>query len=640
MLYFRLINSSFRRNRRVYAPYLMASSMLVAINYIFLAIATNRSLKHLSTGAATTELLKLGIEFIIFVTAVFLIYVNRFLWQQRRQEMGLYSMLGMTSSNLQRLVIIEKTYLLLSSLLIGLIGGIIFERLAFLSLGYLLQIDHLSEDWLVPSAILQTTLLFIGFFVLLMVIDLIKIMRLSPTELWQGTTQSIKQPHLLFKLGGIVGFICLISAYYLTLTVKPKISAIFTFMIAVAFLIVGTYLVFIAGSILILRFLQHRQHFYYQPRHFIAISGMQQRMQQNGASLATICLLCSSILVILFTSFSLYFGINSTVKQYAPNDIVLTSEHPLSHHQLALIQQTADHHSAKIKHQLSFNMTTPQYGYWTNNHFHQQGSIQQMTSQTTSSLVFISTKDYNRMTGQHRHLTNQQALTYAATTKHQGRLQIAGRSYEAKRLASFNHYFNPDRSIYLPTFIVVNHLPKQLSQITITSFNYQLAKLKKAHLNFEADLQQQLGRSNVKFVGQRTIKSLITSLYGGLVFVGILISLALAITTTVVIYFKQISEGYADHDRFHTMQQVGLSEQETVKSIHSQVLMVFLLPVVGAFINLGFAVPAIHQIMVSLNFFNLPLMITVGITISTVLLGLYLLVYGLTTRTYRSIVDQ
>lgn len=640
MLFVKLINSSMRRNRQIYSPYLTASSMLVSINYIFLAIAANNSLKHLNTGAATTALLKLGTEFILFVTIAFLIYVNRFLWQQRHQEMGLYSMLGMTKSNLQRLIIIEKGSLLAASLLIGLIIGIIFEKLAFLGLSYLLQIDHLTQPWVVPSAIWQTMLIFCGDFAILVLIDLIKVKHFTPTELWQETTDPNKHPGRMFKIGGLMGFLCLGYAYYLTVTIKPKISAISTFMLAVLFLVIGSYLVFIAGSIILLRYLQNRRHFYYQPRHFIAISGMLQRMQQNGASLATICLLCSSILVILFTSVTLYAGISSTVKSYAPRDIVMTTTQPLNHQQQSIIKKTAQHHHAEIKKPLSFQMTTPQYGYWKNRHFYSQGNIDRMTSQTTSSVIFINTKTYNKITGHHIQLNNRQALTYASTTKHQGKIKLYGQSYQAKQLRLFPSYFNPDRSIYLPTFIVVNKLPTKLPEATVASFNYKIAQSKMDHLKFEAALQNQLHLQNSNFTGQQTIKSLITSLYGGLVFIGILISLALAITTTVVIYFKQISEGYADHDRFRTMQQVGLTEHETVKSIHSQVLMVFLLPVIGALINFAFAIPAIHQIMIQLNFYNSSLMMVIGIIISVILLSFYLIIYGLTTRIYRSIVEQ
>ncbi|WP_278557421.1 FtsX-like permease family protein [Limosilactobacillus vaginalis] len=639
MLYFKLINSSFKRNMRSYGPYLMATIMLVAINYIFLAIEANSSLKKLNTGAVTSAMLDLGFKFIFLVTLAFLIYVNRFLWQQRSREIGLYSMLGMTSHNLQLLTIIEKCYLMVISLVAGLAFGIIFEKLAFLGFGYLLNIGHISQPWFVSSAITKTIILTGCLFAIIMVIDLIKLHRLTPNQLWHPEAVTPKRHGILYSIAGLLGFALLIWAYYITLTIKPKISAISHFLLAVILLVIGTYLVFIIGSIILLKLLQKNSHFYYKPRHFIAVSGMIQRMQQNGASLATICLLCSSILVILFTSITLYAGIGSTVKSYAPEDVVITSNQGLTKEQKRVINTTARQHHVKINHYLTYKMTTPQYGYWRNNKFISQGSIQKMNSKTSSSVILLTTNEYNRITDQHVHLTGNEALTYTNNKGHDGTLIVNNQKYHARKLQHFSGYFNPDHSIYTSTFIIANKLPKSLPLTTVTTFNYQLSGNQKQRIKFENALQAKLGINNLSFTGKATITSLINSLYGGLVFVGILISLALAITTTIVIYFKQISEGYADRKRFKTMQQVGLSEKETVKSIHSQVLMVFLLPVVGAIVNLCFAIPAIRQIMIQLNFYNLPLMITVGIIVAISLLILYLILYGLTTRTYRQIVD-
>ena len=639
MLYFKLINSSFKRNMRSYGPYLMATIMLVAINYIFLAIEANSSLKKLNTGAVTSAMLDLGFKFIFLVTLAFLIYVNRFLWQQRSREIGLYSMLGMTSHNLQLLTIIEKCYLMVISLVAGLAFGIIFEKLAFLGFGYLLNIGHISQPWFVSSAITKTIILTGCLFAIIMVIDLVKLHRLTPNQLRHPEAVTPKRHGILYSIAGILGFALLIWAYYITLTIKPKISAISHFLLAVILLVIGTYLVFIIGSIILLKLLQKNSHFYYKPRHFIAVSGMIQRMQQNGASLATICLLCSSILVILFTSITLYVGIGSTVKSYAPEDVVITSNQGLTKEQKRVINTSARQHHAKINHYLTYKMTTPQYGYWRDNKFISQGSIQKMDSKASSSVILLTTNEYNRITNQHVHLTGNEALTYTNNKGHDGMLIVNNQKYHARKLQNFSGYFNPDHSIYTPTFIIANKLPKSLPLTTVTTFNYQLSGNQKQRIKFENALQAKLGINNLSFTGKATITSLINSLYGGLVFVGILISLALAITTTIVIYFKQISEGYADRKRFKTMQQVGLSEKETVKSIHSQVLMVFLLPVVGAIVNLCFAIPAIRQIMIQLNFYNLPLMITVGIIVAISLLILYLILYGLTTRTYRQIVD-
>ena len=640
MLFFKLINSSFKRNLKVYIPYLISMTMLVAINYIFKAVEINRSLKDLPSAAVTKALMQTGSTFIILVTLAFMIYVNRFLWQQRQQEMGLYSMLGMTRRNLQVLTVIEKCYLLVISLFLGTLFGIIFDRLAFLGFAHLLQIDHLSQPWIEWGAVINTIVIIGGFFLILMIIDLIKLFRLNPNELWHPQQTKIARHGKFFTFAGLLGVAVLAYAYYLTITVKPRISALTTFMTAVFLVVIGTYLIFIAGSIIVLKLLQKNKGYYYRPRHFIAVSGMLQRMEQNGASLATICLLCSSVLVILFTSLTMYAGINDTVNSYAPRYLTIITSQKLTAQQESTINSVAKKHHAQLNKPVTFTTSAPQYGYWENNHFINQGDLQDMTNQTTNTVITMSTATYNRIADKHVKLAANKALIYSPAKEHRGTLQIGSQKYQATPIHDFNYYFNPSHAIYSPIFIITNKLPANTATINFTGINYRLNGSKKAHLNFENDLQAQLHLPNQAYSSRTNLRSQLTSLYGGIVFLGILISFALGITTTVVIYFKQITEGYEDQYRFKTMQQVGLSEKETTKSIHSQVLMVFMLPVVGAIINLCFAIPAIRQILIQFNFYNVRLMVIIAVSITLVLLCLYFAIYGLTTRMYRKIVEQ
>ena len=640
MLFLKLINSSFKRNLKVYVPYLISMTMIVAINYIFKAVEINRSLKDLPSATVTKALMQTGSTFIILVTLAFMIYVNRFLWQQRQQEMGLYSMLGMTRHNLQVLTVIEKCYLLVISLFLGTLFGIIFDRLAFLGFAHLLQIDHLSQPWIEWGAVINTIVIIGGFFLILMVIDLIKLFRLNPNELWHPQQTKIARHGKFFTFAGLLGVAVLAYAYYLTITVKPRISALTTFMTAVFLVVIGTYLIFIAGSIIVLKLLQKNKGYYYRPRHFIAVSGMLQRMEQNGASLATICLLCSSVLVILFTSLTMYAGINDTVNSYAPRDLTIITSQKLTAQQESTINSVAKKHHAQLNKPVTFTTSAPQYGYWENNRFINQGNLENMTNQTTNTVITMSTATYNQITDKHVKLAANKALIYSPAKEHRGALQIGTQKYQATPIYDFHYYFNPSHAIYSPIFIITNMLPANTITINFTGINYHLNGSKKAHLNFENDLQAQLHLPNQVYSSRTNLRSQLTSLYGGIVFLGILISFALGITTTVVIYFKQITEGYEDQYRFKTMQQVGLSEKETTKSIHSQVLMAFMLPVVGAIINLCFAIPAIRQILIQFNFYNVRLMIIIAVSITFILLCLYFAIYGLTTRMYRKIVEQ
>ena len=363
-------------------------------------------------------------------------------------------------------------------------------------------------------------------------------------------------------------------------------------------------------------------------------------MEQNGASLATICLLCSSVLVILFTSLTMYAGINDTVNSYAPRDLTIITSQKITPQQESTINSVAKKHHAHLNKPVTFTTSAPQYGYWENNRFINQGDLQDMTNQTTNTVITMSTATYNRIADKHVKLAANKALIYSPAKEHRGTLQIGSQKYQATPIHGFSYYFNPSHAIYSPIFIITNKLPANTATINFTGINYRLNGGKKAHLNFENDLQAQLHLPNQAYSSRTNLRSQLTSLYGGIVFLGILISFALGITTTVVIYFKQITEGYEDQYRFKTMQQVGLSEKETTKSIHSQVLMVFMLPVVGAIINLCFAIPAIRQILIQFNFYNVRLMAIIAVSITLVLLCLYFAIYGLTTRMYRKIVAQ
>lgn len=640
VLFVKLINSSFKRNLKFYLPYLVTMTILVAINYIAQAMANNHSLRALPSGQITKSIFELAILFIVCVTLASMLYINRFLWQQRRQEMGLYSLLGMTSKNLAWLTVLEKNYLFVMSLITGLVFGVIFERLAFLSLARLLKISHLHQSWWDGKAILTTTCLIVLGFMILMVIDLIKLWRLQPQTLWHPQAPQTKHHGKLYYFGGLLGFIALIIAYYLTVTMKPKFSALQTFMLAVLLVIIGTYLVFIAGITLVLKRLQKRPNYYYQPRHFIAVSGMLQRMDQNGASLGTICLLCSSVLVMLFASLTLYVGINDTTKAYAPQDLTLVTNHPLNTKQTKTLHQVAKQYHAALKAPVSFETSQPQYGYWQGRHFINQGDFNHITTQTSNTVIYLSATTYQRLTGKQVSLDHHTALVYSPAKHYTGQYRLADQTYQVKPIRHFNYYFNPGHSIFSPIFVVVNEVPSQTGKSFFTGINYHLAKSERQHLKFEAALQAQLGFTSEEFTAKASTSSLLTNLYGGIVFIGILLSLTLGVTTAIVIYFKQITEGYEDQQRFKTMQAVGLSENETTKSIRSQVLMVFLLPVFGAIVNLVFAIPAIRKILIQFSFYNATLMIEIAVIITIILLLIYLVIYGLTTQMYRQIVDQ
>ncbi|TPR41154.1 FtsX-like permease family protein [Apilactobacillus micheneri] len=637
MIFNKLIFSSFKRHAKVYIPYLIANIVLVAMDYILLALENSDGIKNLSSGTTLLSLLGLGSTFVMMISFVFMMYINNFIRIQKTREMGLYSMLGMTGSNLRKLILLEKTFLFIFSIILGLIFGIVFEKLALMVTFRLISVSISYNALIEPKAIIIDTCLFIVIYLFIIIFDFFKLHKLNPNELWKEQSKGEKSNKRHYKIGGVIGLILLMIAYYLTLTTKPSMTSYSRFMLAVILVIIGTYLTFISGSILILNLLKARKKFYYKSNHFIAVSGMLQRMKQNGAGLATICLLCSSVLVILFASISVYSGINRIVNVWSPTQISIVSDNGLSHKQQHQINHIINDNDAKINDKVNLTTTAPQYGYIKNNKYISQGGINNISSDTTSAIMFVSEKDYNQIYHKNIHLNNNDAFMYSPSKLTQNNMNILNKNYHVKQMGAFKYSFNPSHSIYSSVFVVVKQLPKSLSKLHFNGFNYHVSKIN--NNKFEQKIQNSINATNQQFTGKSILYQMLTQLFGGLVMVGILVSITLLLTTVMVIYFKQISEGYSDRKRFITMQQVGLSLNETTKSIHSQVLMVFMIPIIGAVINLLFAAPAIKQMLVGFSLYDGRLLLIVGGSVSLLTIILYLCVYGLTTRMYHHIVD-
>ncbi|UQS84590.1 ABC transporter permease [Apilactobacillus apisilvae] len=635
MIFNKLILSSFKRHAKIYIPYLISNIILVAMDYILLSLQNSNEISKLSSGITLIALLKMGSVFVMMISFVFMLYINNFLRLQKTREMGLYSMLGMTTNNLRKMSFLEKSLLFFISTIFGLVFGFVFEKLSLMTTLKLINVSVSYNPTISMSALSSTIILFFIIYLCMLFFDFFKLHKLNPTELWKEQSKGESSTNKHYKLGGIIGILSLVGAYYLTLSTKPTISAYSHFMLAVVLVVVGTYLLFISGSILILNLLKSSKRFYYKPNHFIAVSGMLQRMKQNGAGLATICLLCSSVLVIMFSSISIYSGIGRILNVWTPSDVAIINGKGLTVPQNNKINAVSKKYNAKISHRISFSTTSPQYGYLKNDSYVLQGDINNISSKTTSSLMFMGEKDYNKIYHKNINLDDSHALMYAPFNVNKNNIKVLGKNYSTKQMGTFRYSFNPSHSIYSSVFMIVKKVPKSLPTMHFNGFDYQTSN----NVKFENAMQRNLKIPNGQFTGKSVTYQMLTQLFGGLVMIGILVSLTLLLTTVMVIYFKQISEGYSDRKRFITMQQVGLSHKETTKSIHSQVIMVFMLPIAGSIINLIFAVPAIKQVITEFGLYDSKLLIVVGIIVSIALIALYLIVYVITTRMYHHIVD-
>ena len=431
---------------------------------------------------------------------------------------------------------------------------------------------------------------------------------------------------------------------------KVSMDAVTSFMLAVVLVVIGTYLVFIAFSIIFLKMLRKNKNFYYKRNHFISVSGMIYRMKQNGASLASICLLLTTALVAIVTTGTLRLSQEATLKLYNPYDVVMTKKTPISHSDKMMIQSKAKDNHVTVGKYVNMMMTEPIYGNFSGSTY----SVSKTVDMSTENQLFaVPVADYNRIQKQNVHLAKDEILMYSSKGGYdKNRLTVKGKTYKVRHIDSFDFYFDYQRTIFKPIFVFAKDktVCEQISGKWLYAMGYDISGKKSDLKKYTAGLENKFmtvvknknsqGTYMDSFADRPTISEISNQMYGGLLFIGIFVSIVMLIATVVVMYYKQVSEGYADRDRFKTMQQVGLSREETKSAINSQVLTVFMLPIIGAAVNVGFAIPAIQKMLVLLAMYDKLLIVKFGIvSLAVTFLG-YVAVYKLTTNVYENIVNR
>ncbi|KRL01117.1 FtsX-like permease family protein [Liquorilactobacillus capillatus] len=637
MIHLKLAWHGVTHHKQEYGPFLLASSVLIAINFIFWNIVLNRTLKSMPLGAATIEITTVAIFFTSLISVFLIFYANSFLMKQRGNELGLYNMIGLSNGDLRWILLLETILLYIFSLIVGVITGFVFLKLAFLVLQKLLDLKE-SLNSFEPQAALLIIGIFGIIFLALLLYNFYRIHAVNPIHLWNQSFQGEKEPRAK-KMLAIFGLAILAWGYWISIRTKPSSQALTSFMLAVALVVIGTYLLFIVGSISFLKLLKKQKKLYYKPNYFISISGMLFRMKQNGAGLASICLLCTSILVTMVGTLSLYVGKNKLISSWNPYDIVFTTKNKLSDEQKQTIAKTAAYYHLSVGAKKQMIISMPTAGSIEGNHF-EKSTIMNATHQLTT----LTIDDYNRLQGTKLKLKPHQILLYEASQKfNEKNLFIYGQRYQVKKITNFKMAFNYRHSTFQPLFIVtaneavgekINPQPK----LNVTGFN--IGGTKANQLKFANSLQQKLKFPNEDYSAAPIIENLFSSFFGALLFVGSLVSLTLIFATALILYYKQLSEGYADRRRFQTMQQVGLSQAETKKAIRSQVSMVFMLPIIGATIHFIVCIPLLKSILSLFSMYNTRIFTSVGIMTLAVLTGGYLCIYLITTKVYQQLVNE
>ena len=648
MLKLKLARQTIGKNLQLYLPFLLANAVLVGINYIFFSMTTNRSLERQNYGSGLIQLMNIGLVFTLAITFFFMIYINGIVSRRRNHELGLYSILGMTRSDLGKMIFFIDAIMFVASSVLGLVFGATFVKFVGLGLKKLLDMGRFDIPVFSSVAAIICVGYFAAVYFILLLGDLWRLRSVNPLDLWKATNKREKEPRGSW-IFGIVGVIALGSGYAIAVRMKASMDAVTSFMLAVILVVIGTYLVFIAFSIIFLKMLRKNKNFYYKRNHFISVSGMIYRMKQNGASLASICLLLTTALVAIVTTGTLRLSQEATVRLYNPYDVVMTKKTPISHADKMTIQSKARDNHVTVGKYVNMTMTGPIYGNFSGSAY----SVSKTVDMSTENQLFaVPVADYNRIQKQNVHLAKDEILMCSSKGGYdKNRLTIKGKTYKVRHIDSFDFYFDYQRTIFKPIFVFAKDrkVCEQISGKWLYAMGYDISGKKSDLKRYAAGLGDKFTAVVKKnsqepymdsFTDRPSVSDLFNQLFGGLLFIGIFVSIVMLIATVVVMYYKQVSEGYADRERFKTMQQVGLSREETKSAINSQVLTVFMLPIIGAAVNVGFAIPAIQKMLVLLSMYDKLLLVKFGIvSLAVTFLG-YVAVYKLTTNVYENIVNR
>lgn len=674
--YPKLALDGIKKNRRLYFPFIMTCVGMVMMFYIISYLHYSDSVAAMRGGAIVQTMLNLGTITVGIFSCIFLFYTNSFLIRRRKKEFGLYHILGMGKRNIARILFWETMLTALISLVIGIGFGILFSKLAELGMLRLMQAQASYSMQISPDSILFTITVFGCIFILLFFNALRQIHFSSAISLIRSENVGEKPPKGNWFLG-ILGLGCLVVAYYLAVTVADPVSALGMFFIAVILVIVGTYLIMIAGSVLFCRLLQKNKHYYYKANHFVSISSMVYRMKRNGAGLASICILATMVLVMLSTTVSLYFGMDDVLSNRYPyqfnTTVCYNSFDTMSDENTASIRKFASDAMDKYEctpSNVSDYRSACFYGYLIDNDFVCDTPFDSH-SETANYLegkmfYFVPLSDYNKMMGTNETLASDEALLFSTRDSAYNESTISfehGMTYTIKKqIDKFRPDGNSMANILTTFVLIVPDIHAAVDAIAALPDNEESISFY-WHYNFDTNLNrndqillandlsptisdfftqsdtQNTGIMRFRFESRAANYEGFFADFGGLFYLAIVLSIVFLLAAVLIIYYKQISEGYEDQARFEIMQKVGMTKKEIRKSINSQLLTVFFLPLVGAGTHLIFAFPMIRKILLLFNLTNLHLYTIVTLISFGAFALFYTIVYRITSNAYYHIVS-
>ena len=672
-LYPKLAWHGISKNKKTYVPFLLTSIGLVMMFYIVSYLTYNKSVKQMRGGDDMQMILSWGVPVVAFFVVIFLFYMNSFLMRRRKTEFGLYNILGMGKSNIARILLWQNFMLLVVSAAGGLGMGILLSKLAELCAAKMLSNQASLAFVIEPSAVRNTLFLTVLSFVLILLYSLGQIHVAKPIELLHGEKTGEKPPKARWILA-LIGVVLLGTAYYLAVTTREPVQALLVLFVAIVLVIIGSYLLFICGSVALCKMLQKNKKYYYKLNHFISVSSMSYRMKRNGASLASICILSTGVLVMISSSLCLRIGEDESLHARYPRDIevsILTKDYDQSIAAASYIEQKVDAvlqaSKKKKKNELAYNnlnfAALRQGGDISVKQYTEVSGTQYAESIDKLVMLNIVTLDtYEKITGTTETLGENEVLLHMFRGKYSDdSLNIDGQFqfHVQKQVDAYIESGDNAIATYPTMYLVVpdGETMSRLYEYQYSVYGEEMASSYQTWLGFDldcnADTQIELTKQlydqfaegsethpnfYYEIKGLETQRYSFYSLFGGLLFLGILLSVVFLFGTVLIMYYKQISEGYEDAARFEILQKVGMTRKEIKKSINSQILTVFAAPLLASGVHLCFAFPLIQKLLLMFGLSNTPLL--VGVTVGSYLIFgvLYAVMYKATSRSYYQLV--
>ena len=661
---FRLTNklavSNLIKNRKLYYPFALAVLLAVTITYLFYSLSLNPNIGKIRGGETISMTLALGMVVVTIASGIIVLYANSFVMKNRSKELGVYGMLGLEKRHLISMVFKELLIFGSLTLTAGLGLGALFDKLIFALLLKLMKMKVELVSTFQPIVFILVLIVFGAIFLGLIFINAFRIARMNALQLSREKASGEKKGRFL-GLQTILGLISMGAGYYLAVTVENPLSAVLIFFVAVLLVILGTYLLFNAGITVFLQILKKNKRYYYQPNNMISVSNLIFRMKKNAVGLATIAILSTMVLVTMSAATSIFKGSETFKKVMNPHDFGITGQNVEKEDINKLLDKYASDKGLTVtkKEVLTYSSFGVANQEGTKLTIFEKG--QNRVQPKTIFMVFDQ-KDYENMTGQKLALSGKEVGLFTKNKELQGQkeLTLNDQTYTIKEeikkdfilehvpnqynilTSDYNYLVVPDLKAFLDQHPNSSIFNQYYGGMNVTASEEEQLKLADDYSKFLDVFNRESSKDGSFFFGSNVADSSaqMSAFFGGTFFIGIFLSIIFMVGTVLVIYYKQISEGYEDRERFIILQKVGLDQKQIKQTINKQVLTVFFLPLLFAFLHLAFAYHMLSLILKVIGVLDATMMLTVTLSICAIFLIVYVLIFMITSRSYRKIVQM